>query len=88
MDKTIKFINDAIEIHGDKYGYGGVNYVSTKKKIIIRCNEHGDFEQTPEKHLRRKQGCPRCAKNSKKPIGEVIDKLHVIHKKKIRLLFS
>lgn len=30
------------------------------EKVIIICPEHGEFLQTPAKHINRKQGCSKC----------------------------
>lgn len=54
------FIKKAKEIHEDKYDYSKVNYKNTKTKVCIVCPEHGEFWQTPEKHIKCKQGCPKC----------------------------
>ena len=48
------------EVHGDKYDYSKVNYKTMRTKVCIICPIHGEFWQTPEKHLKRKQGCPSC----------------------------
>ena len=63
---TNEFIKKAIEIHGNKYNYSKVYYISSHSKVIIICSIHGEFEQMPYSHLNG-QGCPRC--NSSK--GEV-----------------
>lgn len=54
------FIVKAREIHGDKYDYSKVEYEGNKSKVIIMCPEHGEFEQTPDKHMRG-EGCPDCS---------------------------
>ena len=51
MDKTSLFVTKAKELHGDKYDYSKVNYVMAKNNVIIVCLEHGDYRQTPNKHL-------------------------------------
>lgn len=56
---TEEFIKQCREIHGDKYDYSKVNYVNAKTKICIICPEHGEFWQTPNKHLAG-EGCPQC----------------------------
>lgn len=56
---TEQFIVKAKQIHGDKYDYSLVEYVSTKTKVKIICPVHGIFEQTPDRHL-QKRGCFRC----------------------------
>jgi len=53
------FIKKANEVHKDKYDYSKVNYVNAQTKIYINCPEHGEFWQTPNKHLQGK-GCPKC----------------------------
>lgn len=55
-----KFIEDAIALHGNKYGYDKVVYRTNKDEVIITCPKHGDFPQTPNTHLRG-CGCPKCA---------------------------
>ena len=59
MDKTL-FILKAKEIHGDKYDYTLVDYVNSHTKIKIICATHGVFEQSPNNHLSKKQGCYKC----------------------------
>ena len=54
-----QFIIEAREKHVDKYDYSKVVYINTDTKIIIICKEHGDFPQTPYKHLKG-QGCKLC----------------------------
>lgn len=62
---TEEFIEKAKEVHGNKYDYSKVKYENTRTKICIICPEHGEFWQTPNKHLQG-NGCPQCAcKNNK-----------------------
>jgi hypothetical protein len=67
---TEQFIDDAKIIHGDKYDYSKVIYINAMTKITIICNEHGEFQKTPNDHLNNKQGCKICSRiayaNSKK----------------------
>jgi hypothetical protein len=56
-----EFIQKAKLIHGDKYDYSKVKYITCKEKVIIICKKHGEFEQTPNSHIGiQKQGCPKC----------------------------
>lgn len=48
---TQEFIEKAKSIHGDKYDYSKAIYTTAKKKLIIICPIHGEFEQTPDGHL-------------------------------------
>lgn len=55
------FIQNAKEIHNNKYDYSKVNYINTDTKVCIICPEHGEFWQTPHSHLSG-IGCPECAR--------------------------
>jgi len=75
--KTIEqFIIDAKKIHGDKYDYSSSLYTNAKTKLIIICPDHGEFEQTPNMHL-NKRNCPRCAFPSKSNEQWLIDAIKV-----------
>lgn len=60
QDEIIKKFN---EVHSYKYDYSKVKFTKIKEKVCIVCPEHGEFWQTPQKHLAG-QGCPICAKES------------------------
>ena len=51
-DKTLYFIERANKIHNNKYDYSLTQYIYAKDKVVIKCNEHGIFEQTAINHLR------------------------------------
>jgi very-short-patch-repair endonuclease len=80
---TKDFIKRAKGVHGNKYDYSLVEYKNSKTKIKIICKEHGEFIQTPGKHLKG-QGCKKC---SYKEVGisqrltteKFIEKARVIH---------
>jgi Zn finger protein HypA/HybF involved in hydrogenase expression len=57
---TKSFIENARRIHGNRYDYSLVDYVSARKLVTIICPEHGPFQQKPNHHL-FKRGCPNCA---------------------------
>ena len=60
MKKTTEqFIEEARKIHGDKYDYSKVIYTGAMNKVCIICPVHGEFWQTPNKHLLG-QGCVLC----------------------------
>ena len=48
---TNDFIKEAKLIHQNKYNYSKVEYVNAQTKECIICPEHGEFWQTPHKHL-------------------------------------
>ena len=60
---TESFIKEARKIHGDKYDYSKVEYVNTMSKVCIICPIHGEFLQTPNKHLSG-NNCPKCSHQS------------------------
>ena len=53
------FINKSNIKHNNLYTYKNVIYIDSKTKVRITCKIHGDFEQIPNSHL-RKRGCPKC----------------------------
>ena len=57
---TIKIISAFLKVHGDRYDYSLVEYVSATSKVKIKCARHGVFEQSPDSHLAG-HGCPDCA---------------------------
>lgn len=75
---TEEFIKRAREIHGDKYDYSKVEYKTTRDKITIICPIHGEFEQSPNNHLRGR-GCPKCANNIKKTLEGFIERANKVH---------
>jgi len=79
---TESFIKKAVEIHGDKYDYSNVDYIDSKTKIKITCPIHGEFEQTPNSHLKG-YGCLECSKNDRwDNVEKFIKKASAIHKDK------
>jgi very-short-patch-repair endonuclease len=62
-----EFIRKANLKFQNLYNYTKVDYVNSLTKVTIICNKHGDFEQTPEDHLRGIK-CPRCTIMS---LGEI-----------------
>lgn len=55
-----KVIEMAKAVHGDKYIYDESEYKNMLTKMKIICPKHGEFWQTPAKHIHSKQGCPKC----------------------------
>jgi hypothetical protein len=65
--KKEKFINKCINKFGNKFTYS--DYIDSKTKITILCNEHNEyFNQVPAEHLRGKNGCISCQKKENKII--------------------
>lgn len=55
-----RFIQQAKEIHGDKYNYDKVVYQNDSTPVTIICPIHGEFNQMPRCHINSKQNCPKC----------------------------
>lgn len=55
------FIESARRVHGASYIYEKVKYVNSITRVVITCKIHGDFLQSPNRHLSGR-GCPGCAK--------------------------
>ncbi len=47
------------KVHGNKYNYSYVNYISNSEKVCIVCEKHGKFNQVVNYHLSG-AGCPKC----------------------------
>ena len=82
-----EFKKRAEKVHGNKYKYDENSYVNYTTKVKIFCNEHGWFEQMPQKHVERGQGCPKCSleKHSKRQLlsfEEVIKRFKKTHGEK------
>lgn len=83
---TNEFIEKSKLIHGDKYDYSNVEYISAKDKIKIICKEHGEWLQTPSNHLSG-FGCSKCATNTRannrrKTLNDFINEANEIHSNK------
>jgi hypothetical protein len=76
VSTTEEFIVKANRIHNNKYDYSKTNYVSYRTKLIIICPIHGEFEQTPERHL-IKSNCPKCASGPSKKSQQWLDSLNI-----------
>ncbi len=72
-------------VHNNRYDYSKFEYVSYHIKSIIICDEHGEFLQSPSKHILG-QGCKIC--NNKFSIDEITDKLYKIHGDKYEFIFG
>ena len=63
---TEKFIELAISVHNIRYDYSKVLYNNISSKVCIICDEHGEFWQQPNSHLKG-CGCPKCNHYVSKP---------------------
>jgi len=53
-------LSSAENFHNLKYDYSKVDYKNVDTKVLIICPDHGEFLQTPYKHINMGQGCPKC----------------------------
>lgn len=60
MYDTDKFIELSEKLHNNRYRYTKTIYKGSHKDVVITCEKHGDFKQSPTNHLRGK-GCGECA---------------------------
>lgn len=58
-NKNKYFIKKSNIIHDYKYDYSLVNYKTSKDKLTILCQQHGEFEQSASQHWAG-AGCPKC----------------------------
>ena len=77
------FVKKAKTVHEDKYDYSESEIHGVDTKIKIICPEHGEFWQTPYKHLNG-QGCPTCGKikkgiSKRNDFSVVKDKFNEVH---------
>ena len=77
---TEQFIEEARQVHGDKYNYSKVEYINANTKVCIICPEHGEFWQRPYDHLNG-HNCPKCIGRGayKSTTQEFIEKAKNIH---------
>lgn len=73
-----QFIEEAKNVHGNRYDYSKVDYTNDKTKVCIICPEHGEFWQSPSKHLHG-NGCPKCAGNTMKTTEQFIEEAKRVH---------
>ena len=43
-----------------EYDYSKSVYTKARNKLIVTCPKHGDFEVSPDNHLNKNSGCPKC----------------------------
>lgn len=68
-----KFVEEAREVHGDKYSYDNFEYVNVHTKGFVTCPIHGDFSVMPLNHVKSGSGCPKCVSSVSKWEKEIYD---------------
>ena len=68
-----EFKERAIQIHGDKYDYSKITYLSSMHdRVTIICPKHGEFTQLAYDHL-NEHGCPSCGQIESKAEKELYE---------------
>ena len=75
---TEEFIQQAKEIHRNRYDYSETEYLNRNTAVKIICPEHGEFFQTPKTHLKG-CGCKLCSGMYKSNKEEFVEKSTVVH---------
>jgi hypothetical protein len=64
-DTKENFIEKSINVHGYKYDYSKIDYISSKHKVNLICEKGHEISQKANNHLRG-TGCPKCNRFNKK----------------------
>jgi hypothetical protein len=75
------FVDRCVKKYGDEFDYTLTKYVNQHTKIKIICKVHGEFEQTPNAHIRWGK-CPKCNNKKAKTLNDFIDESNIAHNKK------
>jgi hypothetical protein len=73
------FLSRCKDVHGDKYDYSKVDYLTQNEKITIICPEHGEFNQLANHHLHQGNGCPKCRTFNKPTQQKVLEDFRSVH---------
>jgi len=73
-----EFLIKAIKVHGEKFDYSKVEYITAKSKVEIICKEHGSFWQTVDNHLKGR-GCLICSGKQTSTTLDFIEKAKKVH---------
>lgn len=76
--KTKIFIEKARKVHGNKFDYSKVEYVSARTKVDIICDNGHTFQQIPNSHLSGR-GCRECYGRYSPTTEEWIKKAKEVH---------
>jgi 5-methylcytosine-specific restriction endonuclease McrA len=57
---TEEFIQEAQNLYGNLYDYSKTEYKNTMTKVIVICPTHGEWKVTPDNHIGKNSGCPKC----------------------------
>lgn len=75
---VLEFIHRANEIHHSKYDYTKIDFKDTQQHITIICPQHGEFTQTPTRHMAGR-GCQQCGGTKVINMPSAIEKALIAH---------
>lgn len=76
---SLDIIKKFKKIHSDRYIYDNICYVGYDEYVNITCKKHGNFKQTPHRHICG-MGCRKCADDIlRKTKEEFIKESSIIH---------
>ena len=71
------FLKDAKIVHTNKYDYSKVDFKTVSDKVTIICPKHGEFSQTPSKHVGG-AGCPSCSESrGERLVNDILNKHNI-----------
>lgn len=78
---TVEFIKNALTVHEGVYAYPNVTYTTNSTPIPIECPVHGEFMQSPRKHLMGR-GCYICGGTARKSLASWVYLANKKHRNK------
>ena len=76
---TAEFIENARQVHGDRYDYSQARYINNSTKLTVICPGHGPFEVKPNNHVINRSGCPACNKPARTTLESFIARARQAH---------
>lgn len=78
-----KFLEKANVIHNSFYNYMD-DYVNSQEFITVICPIHGEFKVTPNDHIEKHSGCPKCGNQRSDGEEEIYEFCKTISNEAIR----
>lgn len=80
---TKTFVEKSTSVHGNRYDYSLVEYLSSKSPVPIICKTHGIFKQFPANHFNG-HGCPKCrakelSEKFRMTVEVLLERCHEVH---------
>ena len=75
---TKEIIQQFKKVHGDTYDYSKVEYKKATKNVIVLCEKHGEFLQSPSSH-KNGHGCHKCSGKYIPTTKEIVQEFKEVH---------